>query len=195
MAYDIYGSPLMPGHCEVHPDVVQEYPCIQCHTDNDNAGGRAETELPSVLRHRATTAEAELVNADSRIAELRDELITTQSALQRTEGERDEANRQLAALGQRGVTLAMVSQLKRRLARAERAIEVITECDVVIEHEDGTELIVETVTVDNIIEALEQHEAENDSSCDTCGGSGGGAPPFVCGTCGGTGQKRQEGEG
>lgn len=30
MAFDIYGNNLRPGHCEVHPDVHEEYPCSMC---------------------------------------------------------------------------------------------------------------------------------------------------------------------
>jgi len=30
MSYDIYGQSLRRGHCEVHPDIHQEYPCVMC---------------------------------------------------------------------------------------------------------------------------------------------------------------------
>jgi len=30
VAYDIYGNSLRRGHCEVHPDIAEEYPCSQC---------------------------------------------------------------------------------------------------------------------------------------------------------------------
>ena len=30
MAYDIYGDHLRPGHCEVHPDITEDYPCSEC---------------------------------------------------------------------------------------------------------------------------------------------------------------------
>ena len=30
MAYDIFGQPLRPGYCEVHPDVPEPYPCYVC---------------------------------------------------------------------------------------------------------------------------------------------------------------------
>ena len=33
MSYDIYGNPLSPGHCEVHPCVAQSYPCQQCRDE------------------------------------------------------------------------------------------------------------------------------------------------------------------
>jgi len=33
MAYDIYGCYLKPGHCEVHPDVPERYPCYLCYQE------------------------------------------------------------------------------------------------------------------------------------------------------------------
>lgn len=33
MAYDIYGNRLKPGHCEVHPDVPERYPCYLCYQE------------------------------------------------------------------------------------------------------------------------------------------------------------------
>ena len=30
MSYDIYGQSLRRGHCEVHPEMHQEYPCDIC---------------------------------------------------------------------------------------------------------------------------------------------------------------------
>lgn len=33
MPYDIYGSWLRPGHCEVHPGVRERYPCSECQDD------------------------------------------------------------------------------------------------------------------------------------------------------------------
>lgn len=30
MSYDIYGQPLAGGHCEVHPQVAEPYPCFAC---------------------------------------------------------------------------------------------------------------------------------------------------------------------
>jgi hypothetical protein len=32
MAFDIYGSDLRRGYCEVHPHVQQEYPCDLCYS-------------------------------------------------------------------------------------------------------------------------------------------------------------------
>lgn len=33
MSFDIYGNPLKPGHCEVHPWVDENYPCLYCQED------------------------------------------------------------------------------------------------------------------------------------------------------------------
>lgn len=30
MSFDIYGQRLRAGHCEVHPDVHEPYPCFVC---------------------------------------------------------------------------------------------------------------------------------------------------------------------
>ncbi len=30
MEFDIYGNPLRRGHCEVHPNMLGEYPCTMC---------------------------------------------------------------------------------------------------------------------------------------------------------------------
>ena len=35
MAYDIYGNHLTPGHCEVHPDVYESYPCRHCYEESE----------------------------------------------------------------------------------------------------------------------------------------------------------------
>lgn len=33
MSFDIYGNRLKPGHCEVHPDVAQHFPCECCYDE------------------------------------------------------------------------------------------------------------------------------------------------------------------
>ena len=33
MAFDIYGCYLKPGHCEVHPDVPELFPCYLCYQE------------------------------------------------------------------------------------------------------------------------------------------------------------------
>lgn len=30
MAYDVYGNRLKRGHCEVHPDIPEPFPCYRC---------------------------------------------------------------------------------------------------------------------------------------------------------------------
>lgn len=42
MAYDIYGNDLKRGHCEVHPEVAEEYPCFVCISERDKNNGRNE---------------------------------------------------------------------------------------------------------------------------------------------------------
>ena len=37
MAFDIYGNVLRPGHCEVHPDVAEPYPCWYCRAESSQA--------------------------------------------------------------------------------------------------------------------------------------------------------------
>lgn len=34
MAFDIHGNHLLPGHCEVHPYVHEEYPCSVCFAES-----------------------------------------------------------------------------------------------------------------------------------------------------------------
>jgi hypothetical protein len=33
VSYDIYGQRLRLGHCEVHPDVAQPFPCDCCYSE------------------------------------------------------------------------------------------------------------------------------------------------------------------
>jgi len=35
MSWDIYGQPLKGGHCEVHPDVHESYPCSLCYAQRE----------------------------------------------------------------------------------------------------------------------------------------------------------------
>ena len=37
MSYDIYGQHLRPGHCEVHPEVHQPYPCDLCLMESEKS--------------------------------------------------------------------------------------------------------------------------------------------------------------
>ena len=36
MSYDIYGNNLKRGHCEVHPQVGEDYPCSLCYAEDNN---------------------------------------------------------------------------------------------------------------------------------------------------------------
>lgn len=44
MGYDIYGGLLERGHCEVHPDVAETYPCSVCLHDKSNSRYGPEPE-------------------------------------------------------------------------------------------------------------------------------------------------------
>jgi hypothetical protein len=44
MAYDIYGNNLRRGHCEVHPDVHEEYPCSLCYMEQSKHKEREMAE-------------------------------------------------------------------------------------------------------------------------------------------------------
>ncbi len=35
MAFDIYGGNLRGGHCEVHPQVHESYPCSVCYSESN----------------------------------------------------------------------------------------------------------------------------------------------------------------
>ena len=55
MSWDIYGEPLTPGYCEVHPQIHQEYPCFVCQEFE-----RAERE-----RYEAMLAEQERAKTEN----------------------------------------------------------------------------------------------------------------------------------
>jgi hypothetical protein len=42
MSWTIYGTPLEPGYCEVHPDIPETYPCIICRDYEQQRGPTAE---------------------------------------------------------------------------------------------------------------------------------------------------------
>lgn len=44
MAWDIYGNTLTRGHCEVHPQVAQEYPCYICMEESRKADEQRRQE-------------------------------------------------------------------------------------------------------------------------------------------------------
>lgn len=44
MAFDIYGSTLRAGHCEVHPHVHEDYPCTLCYLEKERHEMQREQE-------------------------------------------------------------------------------------------------------------------------------------------------------
>ena len=50
MAFDLYGNALRLGHCEVHPDVAETYPCWYCRAQEEPVeccrSGRCEVCYP-----------------------------------------------------------------------------------------------------------------------------------------------------
>ena len=50
VSFDIYGNKLRPGHCEVHPDVSETYPCWYCRASQEPeeccCSGRCEVCCP-----------------------------------------------------------------------------------------------------------------------------------------------------
>jgi hypothetical protein len=50
MGFDIYGNRLLPGHCEVHPHVHEEYPCSVCLSEAQRSQARAVTRWPDCWR-------------------------------------------------------------------------------------------------------------------------------------------------
>lgn len=46
MSFDIYGNYLIPGHCEVHPEIAEPYPCSQCYFESQQELAMREPEPP-----------------------------------------------------------------------------------------------------------------------------------------------------
>jgi hypothetical protein len=44
VSWDIHGNPLPVGHCEVHPDQPEPYPCQVCQYEIESDRSRAEQE-------------------------------------------------------------------------------------------------------------------------------------------------------
>ena len=67
MSFDIYGNNLKRGHCEVHPQVAEEYPCSLCqhqhsqHQRNDTSHKNLIQELRQT-RERIAKLEQENEN-------------------------------------------------------------------------------------------------------------------------------------
>lgn len=47
MAFDIYGNYLRPGHCEVHPEVPEEFPCYRCIEESAESDYAPEPPEPT----------------------------------------------------------------------------------------------------------------------------------------------------
>jgi len=93
MAYDIFGQPLRPGYCEVHPDVPEPYPCYVClqeyayHQQEQEMYRQQEPEysmedeMEYLRRQRKTDQKlieeqaAQLKAAEAREARLREGLV------------------------------------------------------------------------------------------------------------------------
>ena len=48
MAFDIYGNYLRPGHCEVHPEVPELFPCYRCIEEGREREHVPERCLPKI---------------------------------------------------------------------------------------------------------------------------------------------------
>lgn len=87
MGYDIYGNNLRNGHCEVHPNVHEEYPCSVCiaekrtqepqycdgnpaHCENSHHLGQAQEHIKE-LESRVKELILQLAGKESVIKELR----------------------------------------------------------------------------------------------------------------------------
>lgn len=46
MAFDIFGQRLLPGHCEVHPHIHDEYPCCMCLAHDRQRAQECDHEGP-----------------------------------------------------------------------------------------------------------------------------------------------------
>lgn len=51
MSYDIYGNNLKRGHCEVHPQVAEEYPCSLCY-EQDKSRNRNKQQYNDIDRQQ-----------------------------------------------------------------------------------------------------------------------------------------------
>ena len=67
MAYDIYGCYLKPGHCEVHPDVREQYPCYLCYQEQqarEDYERYAQEMMEKEMLQRMEEEQAQEVEAD-----------------------------------------------------------------------------------------------------------------------------------
>lgn len=72
MSWDIHGNPLRRGHCEVHPNVHEEFPCSTCLMD------RKYRESPA---DKLAETEHYLGQAQEQIQKLMDDNVRLMAAL------------------------------------------------------------------------------------------------------------------
>ena len=63
MSFDIHGNKLQQGHCEVHPQVAEEYPCSVCNNEHYR-------KVASSEQQGKWKVEDELAIANARILQL-----------------------------------------------------------------------------------------------------------------------------
>lgn len=68
MSFDIYGGRLRPGHCEVHPNVHESYPCSVCMMESQRQHDekkRYEEEMQRAMKREYEECMAEeITNMD-----------------------------------------------------------------------------------------------------------------------------------
>jgi hypothetical protein len=52
MAFDIYGGILRRGHCEVHPEIAEPYPCYICIAEGEYELQREEDHYSEMENER-----------------------------------------------------------------------------------------------------------------------------------------------
>ena len=79
MGYDIYGNNLRNGHCEVHPNVHEEYPCSVCISEWEKSAAEKRTQEPQYCdgnpahcenSHYLGQAQEHIKDLESRVKEL-----------------------------------------------------------------------------------------------------------------------------
>jgi len=93
MSFDIYGNNLQRGHCEVHPNIAEEYPCSLCQSHSQFQSQEADTTC------EVQSLQNDLAQSNSYIDSLRAELA-------KVTAERDlfkETARQYTELASRGM--------------------------------------------------------------------------------------------
>jgi len=68
MSFDIYGNNLQRGHCEVHPNIAEEYPCSLCQSHSQFQSQEADTTC------EVQSLQNDLAQSNSYIDSLRAEL-------------------------------------------------------------------------------------------------------------------------